>query len=184
MRLRCVVLALLPLSTAGADDAAGSDDGGKAVAASDDGGSGEDGRGGSGGSGTTDEPDDTGPDDGTTDGDDGSDVEFDGPGPVIVSSRVDCQGNGGASESFLIDVWFDDPQGDHTYDPGQCTWRASVGGAVESVGRLECFAGWCGASIMASGLDSSCAEGDRILWEVNIVDEDGHSTGWTEVPYA
>jgi hypothetical protein len=205
MRLSAFAPLCFFLSVACADDSAGISSGGKAVDASGGGdvaggGGGGAGDGGSGsdegsGSGTAD---DTAGDDGTTGdggedgttgdgggGDNGSGSGSSGPEPEIVSGQVTCfESSDSSVESFGIQLEVTDPQGDDTIASLDSLWKMSIGGSPEATGELACSReGACAGTVIAQSLGTSCDEGEDYLWEVNVFDEDGHSSGWTEVPW-
>ena len=115
--------------------------------------------------------------DGTADGTDGTTSDA----PSVESGRVVCIPATSGPEAIVVEAQGADPQGADTLAAG--TWRASNGGTVlfEDVALVCSPSAACTASIRSEDYGTSCEEGPSLTWEVELVDEDGNSSGWVAV---
>jgi hypothetical protein len=138
-------------------------------------------------SGTGDETDGTTDGaDGAADGADGASDGADGTSsaaPSIDEGRVVCVPPTSGPEAIVVEVQVGDPQGADTLASG--TFKATNGGTVlfDDVALVCSPTGACTASIRSEDYGTSCADGPSVTWEVEMVDEDGNSSGWVSVAW-
>ncbi len=135
---------------------------------------------GSGEDGSTKSNDDVG---GSVDFEDG--VQFDGDGPVVVTSRAWCQaGSDSSGMIFFFEVDYADPQGDYDVENGDVTGRYVSGGDIFTDRLLICRDGECVGSFRDGHYPPiTCSTASDFAFSAVLYDRSGNASAPMEIPW-